>query len=163
MDVLDAIRSRRSVREFTGDAVGEGLIQKILDAGRWTPSGLNNQPWKFKVLRGEEKNALASCTKYGRIIEGASVCVTVYLDEQKSYDRTKDVQSIGACIQNMLLAAHNLGLGAVWLGEILNKREEAEKILSAPESCELMAVIAVGHPLEKILESTRRRLDELML
>jgi nitroreductase len=70
---------------------------------------------------------------------------------------------MGACIQNMLLAIHHLGLGAVWLGEILNNREAVEKILDVPESCELMAVVALGHPAEPRGKGSRRALARVII
>lgn len=164
MEVFDAISGRRSVREFTVESVGDDVIEKILEAGRWAPSGLNNQPWKFKVVRDSEtKRKLASCTKYRQIIENAPVSICVFLDSGEGYDRTKDVQAVGACIQNMLLAVHAQGLGAVWLGEILNQRKKAEEILAAPKSCELMAVLAVGRPKNQPTKGSRKKLDELLL
>lgn len=164
MDVFDAIKSRCSIREFMQEAVPSELVETMLEAGRWAPSGLNNQPWKFKVVEEAGiKAKLAGCTKYSRVVEGAPVCIAVFLDKNEPYDRTKDVQAIGACIQNMLLAAHALGLGAVWLGEILNQREIAEKILEASESCELMAVLAVGRPKRGGEASSRKNLDELIV
>jgi nitroreductase len=164
MDVFSAILGRRSVRDFTGDGVGDDAAEKILEAGRWAPSGLNNQPWKFKVVRDSEtKKKLAACTKYCSIIENAPLSICVFLDNEESYDRTKDVQAVGACIQNMLLAVHAQGLGAVWLGEILNKRKQVEEILAAPKSCELMAVIAVGRPKLASTKGSRKKLSELAL
>ncbi|MFH1125987.1 MAG: nitroreductase family protein [Candidatus Altiarchaeota archaeon] len=164
MDVLDAVKNRRSVREFTDGEVLDEQVNSILEAGRWAPSGLNNQPWKFKVVRDKElREKLAECTHYGNIIINAQVCIAVFLNGKEGYDRTKDVQAIGACIQNMLLAVHSLGLGAVWLGEILNKRKEAEKILKTPEDCELMAVIALGKPKDKKRMLKRKNLENLLL
>ena len=78
------------------------------------------------------------------------------------YDRTKDVQSIGACIQNMLLALHSLGLGGVWLGEILKKKEMVNELLGAPESYEMMAVVALGYPAIKKRTSERKGSSELV-
>jgi len=164
MEVFEAILSRRSVREFTGEPVSQEHLNAILEAGRWAPSGLNNQPWKFKVVSsGEMKKELAECSTCGDIIKTAPLSIAVFLDGGEGYDRTKDVQSIGACIQNMLLAAHSLGLGAVWLGEILNKRVQAEKALGAPAGCELMAVVCVGHPLDKKRSSSRKALKDVVL
>ncbi|MBM3309542.1 MAG: nitroreductase family protein [Candidatus Altiarchaeales archaeon] len=164
MDVLNAIKSRRSVREFTDEDVSDKQIESILEAGRWAPSGLNNQPWKFKVIRDLElKKKLAECTHYGKTLMNAPVSIAVFLDNSGVYDRTKDLQAMGACIQNMLLATHASGLGAVWLGEILKKRKQAEKILTVPEDCELMAVIAVGKPKNVKSSSSRKSMEELML
>lgn len=68
--------------------------------------------------------------------------------------------AIGACIQNMLLAVHSLELGAVWLGEILREKEKVNRILNAPHPLELMAVIAIGYPVERAA-STRKALSEI--
>lgn len=164
MDVFDAIKTRRSVREFTRKDVSGQQIEKILEAGCWAPSGLNNQPWRFKVVKDAElREKLSKCTKYGGIILDAPVCIAVFLDNKESYDRTKDVQAVGACIQNMLLVIHSLGLGAVWLGEILNKRREVEELLEVSNECELMAVVALGEPKEKKRTSKRKNIRELIL
>jgi nitroreductase len=118
--VLDAIRSRRSIRQYSDDPVSDDDVRAILEAGRWAPSGLNNQPWRFGVVRDPEcKNAISELTRYRQIIRNAPVIIAVFLDNDAGYDRVKDCQSIGACLQNMWLATHTLGLGGVWLGEIL--------------------------------------------
>ena len=70
--------------------------------------------------------------------------------------------SIGACIQNILLAAESLGIGAVWLGEILNRRDDVNGILGIEDENELMAVIALGHSDEEP-RSTRKETESLML
>ena len=163
MEILEIIKNRRSVREFSNEGVDDSLIEKILDAGRWAPSGLNNQPWRFVIVRDSElKDGLAEQTKYGHIIRGAPLSIAVFLDNSAGYDRTKDVQAMGACIQNMLLAVHSLSLGACWLGEILNKKEAVGEILHTPGEFELMAVIAVGHPAEKQRTSERKPMEELL-
>ncbi len=162
--MLEEIKTRRSIRRFTADEIDDQQINKIIEMGTWAPSGLNNQPWKFMVVRDKHlKEALASQTKYASVIQGAPVCIAVFLDNSQSYDRVKDIQAVGACIQNMLLTIHNLGLGGVWLGEILKNREAVEESLEVPESCELMAVIALGHPAEEKGEGSRRPLDEVIL
>ena len=88
--------------------------------------------------------------------------VVVFLDKGHMYHYVKDVQSIGACIQNMLLCVHSLGLGGVWLGEILKSSEMVNKILDAPDTYELMAVIALGHPANKQQITERKKLDQLV-
>jgi nitroreductase len=162
-NILDTIKSRRSVRKFLPLPVEDSIIRDILEAGRWAPSGLNNQPWRFVVIRDESTaNSLAECTKYGHIIRNAQLLIAVFLDRNAMYDYIKDSQACGAAIQNMLLAAHDSGLGAVWLGEILNKKEEVGHILKAPESLELMAVIAIGYPDgDTDASSNRRELSEI--
>ncbi len=161
MEVEAAIRQRRSVRDYAGKKVGESLLERILEAGRWAPSGLNNQPWKLMILRGERKDSLAMHTKYGKTVKGADACIAVFLDPKKSYDREKDLQAIGACIQNMLLEAHAIGLGAVWLGEIKNRHEAVEKELGV--DCELMAVLAIGWPAGKTGPGSRLSIEEIVV
>ena len=160
MEIQEAISGRRSIRKYTKEDVADDDIGKILEAGRWAPSGLNNQPWMFMVLRGNEKDSIAKYTKYCNIINGAPVCIAVFLDGKAGYDRTKDVLSIGACIQNMLLAIHGIRLGSVWLGEILKRRVVVERELNVRH--ELMAVIAIGHPAER-RSSERKEIGELMV
>jgi nitroreductase len=162
--MLKGIRSRRSTRRFKREDVADEKINQIIEMGTWAPSGLNNQPWRFVVVRDEDlRKEVSQQTRYGHIIENAPVCIAVFLDDTASYDRVKDIQAVGACIQNMLLAIHHLGLGGVWLGEILKNREKVEKILDVPDYCELMAVVALGHPVEAEREATRRPIDEVIL
>ena len=161
--VLDAIRFRRSIRRYSDEPVVDQDVRAILEAGRWAPSGLNNQPWRFAVVRDQKvKNEIAEQTRYGEIVRGAPVLVVVFLDYSSSYDRVKDCQGIGACLQNMWLALHALGLGGVWLGEILKNKEEVNEILAAPETFELMAVLAIGHPQHRNQKSQRKSLSELV-
>jgi nitroreductase len=162
--MLDIIKSRRSIRRFTGQEVESTVLNKIIEAGTWAPSGLNNQPWKFIIIRSREmREKMAGLTKYGKIIRGASLCIAVFLDNGLSYDRTKDVQAIGACIQNMLLQIHTLGLGAVWLGEILKNSAAVQELLGAPGNTEFMALIALGYPAEKNVLSERKDAEEVVL
>jgi len=164
MEILEGILSRQSVRHFTSDAIGGDLIQKVLEAAVRAPSGLNNQPWKFVIVRDAGVRAgLAELTKYSRIIREAPVCPAVFIDRRLVYHETKDYQAIGACIQNILLAAHGLGLGGVWLGEILKNAEEARILLEVPEGNDLMAVVALGHPGHLEEKKTRKGLAEVVL
>ena len=117
--MIETIKTRRSIRRFKKEPVSEEALDQILESGAWAPSGKNNQPWKFAVIRDTAlKKSMAALTHSQSIIQGAPVCVAVFLDHSRVYDRTKDVQAVGACIQNMLLTIHSLGLGGVWLGEI---------------------------------------------
>lgn len=159
---IDTILSRRSIRKYTQEKISREEISTILNAGRWAPSGLNNQPWKFVVIQEKETmEKLAECTHYGNIVSNAPLLIAVYLDQATMYNRTKDLQAIGAAIQNMLLACCELELGAVWLGEILNQKDKVNLILSCPDSMELMAVLAIGHPAEKNVQSARKEITDI--
>ncbi len=159
---IETILNRRSVREYTDETISEKDINTILDCARWAPSGLNNQPWKFIVIQDENTiTKLAQCTHYSTIVLGSKVLIAVYLDNAEMYHHDKDVMAIGASIQNMLLACVELGLGSVWLGEILKQADKVSSILEVPESYELMAVIAIGKPVEKERTSSRKSISEL--
>jgi nitroreductase len=163
--LLEAINSRRSVRKYTEEPVSREELLAVLEAGRWAPSGLNNQPWRFLVIHAGDPRqaALAGCTKYTRILLAARALILVFLDKSRMYDALKDHQAAGACIQNMLLAIHAQGLGGVWIGEILNQSEDVFKVLSLDaHDVEFMAVIALGRPAGPGV-SSRRDLDEFLL
>jgi nitroreductase len=162
--MLEEIKQRRSIRKFTAEEVDDRALDTIIEAGTWAPSGLNNQPWKFVTVKEKEMLArLSRHTHYSSIIKNAAACIAVFLDNNASYHREKDIQAIGACLQNMLLAIHHLGLGGVWLGEILKNGKQVEDLLEVPEGVELMAVIALGHPAEKPGKGTRKPLDQVIL
>jgi nitroreductase len=162
--LLKLIQTRRSVRKYSGQPVTDDLVDKILEAGRWAPSGMNNQPWRFVVVRDPEmKSKIGALTKYTRVVESASVLVPVFIHKPSMYQPVKDYQSVGACLQNMLLMAHGLGLGAVWLGEILKSADEVRRVLDLDDSLELMAVIVIGWPGEGKPKSSRASLAELLL
>jgi len=164
METEKCIRERRSVRRYAEERVSIEDTEAILEAARWAPSGLNNQPWRVVLVEDRDKaKELAACTKYSPIVEGAPLLIAVFLDREVSYDRDKDIMAIGAFIQNALLTIHSRGLGAVWLGEILNQKDRVREALRVPESEELMAVIAVGRPGEEPGERPRKSLDDLIL
>jgi nitroreductase len=164
VDALKLIRERRSIREYKEKMPADKDIEKILDAGRWAPSGLNNQPWRFKVIKDrKQKDKLAEFTKYGDIIVSAPLVIAVLMDTADSYNRDKDLMAIGACIQNMLLQAASAGLGTCWLGEALNRKEEITGSLRLDKGLELMALVTLGYSDEDVIESCRKPLKESII
>ena len=164
MDLLEGIATRRSIRQYTDEPVTREQLLGIIKAGTWAPSGLNNQPWRFVTVQDRGVlGKLSSLTKYSHIIGKAAACIVVFIDKSAMYHAVKDHQSIGACLENMLLAAHGMGLGAVWLGEILKSAEEVRELVDVPVSMELMAVVAVGHPAGKGGTASRRPVSEVVL
>jgi len=162
--VLEAIYKRRSIREFTDTEISIDKLHEIIRAGIWAPSGLNNQPWRFVVIQDPAvREKLAQQTHYGHIVRSANALIAVYLSKEAMYDDVKDHQSAGACIQNMLLAAEALKLGAVWLGQILKNKAAVNHILGLSDEFDLMAVIAMGYPLHHNQKSQRKDLSELLL
>jgi nitroreductase len=162
--IIKAIYERRSVRSFEDAPVSRDSLMAALNAASWAPSGLNNQPWRFAIIREKEsKEALAALTRYSVVLKSAAVLIVVFLDKESSYDYAKDCQAIGACLQNLLLSLHSLDLGACWIGEILKNRDRVIEVLRLPERLELMAVVAVGHPAHRSQQSHRRPIEELIL
>ncbi|SHN48617.1 nitroreductase family protein [Desulfovibrio litoralis] len=163
--ILKCIAERRSIRRYTDEAISNEQLELILEAGRLTPSGLNNQPWRFLVLHKGDKRleALAALSKYGHIIKDAKANIAIFLEKDACYNTIKDHQVAGAAMQNMLLAIHSLGLGGVWLGEIINYGDEPVKAMGVnPEPYEFMGLIALGYPDQKgSLE--RKPLEHFML
>jgi nitroreductase len=164
LNISEIIKTRRSIRKFLDIPVSDELIEQILEAGRWAPSGLNNQPWRFAIIKDKQlRIEISKLTHYSKIVQSADVLIPVFLDTQKSYHREKDIQAIGASIQNMLLMIHALGLGAVWLGEIIKSGVQISRLLDLTDELELMAVLAIGHPAESPGAVKRKKLDDLVI
>lgn len=162
--VMELIKTRRSVRKFADRPVPDELVAQILEAGRWAPSGTNNQAWRFVVVRDPAvKERISGCTRYGAVINQAAVLIPVFIHTPSMYHAAKDHQAVGACLENMLLMIHALGLGAVWLGEILKSAEAVREICGVSAEHELMAVVALGWPGATNQKSDRKPMDELVL
>ncbi len=158
--VLATIHNRRSIRRFSDRQLEPHHIETILDAGRWAPSGKNTQPWRFVVVRSEDKKKqLAKFAPQANMVATAPITLAILLDKAAGYDQIKDVQAIGAAIQNILLAVHSLGLAACWMGKCQDT--EIELLLQTTDTEELMAIIPIGYPDEKPAGSSRRRVDEI--
>ncbi len=162
--VFETIVSRRSIREFTPRPVSTAQLHRIVTAGIWAPSGLNNQPWRFVLIRDKDTaGQLARQTRYSRIVESAPALIGVYLDTEAMYDPVKDHQAAGACIQNMLLCITEMGLGAVWLGQILQNKLRVNEILGLDTRYDLMALVALGYPAHRNQRSRRKPLADFIL
>ena len=160
MDVLDAIKTRRSIRKYEKRPVPEELLDKILEAGRWAPSANNAQPRNFIVLRDEGiRKEVAGATTYGKFLAEAPLGIAVVVDPQAS---THPVEDGAIATQNMFLAARALGLGACWIGSYGSVyEEEVKKILGIPENKRLLSLISLGFPAESP-KSTREELKKIV-
>lgn len=160
-EVLRAIRERRSIRVFRPDPIEPEKLEAILEAARWAPSGRNTQPWRFVVVESKEKREeLGRVVTQMDMVRTAPITIAVLRDKDAGYDEVKDIQAIGACAQNILLAAHSLGLGACWLGRV--RDPQIEKIIGAKENEELMMLIVIGYPRERPPARERKPLEELV-
>ena len=166
MDAMQAILTRKSVRSYTGQKVTDQQVQQIIEAGMRAPSGLANEPWRFAIVRDPQvKGNIAQLTKHTKVLEGADVLICLFMDNEVGYDLVKDSNTIGACAENMLLAAHAMGLGAVWIAETRkNKDRVAEECGVDPERYDMMVVIPVGYSAESADPTPRKRtLDEVII
>lgn len=159
--VLEAIHARRTVRAFRPDPIASDVLEAVLEAGRWAPSGKNTQPWRFVVVESAgAREELGKHVTQGDMIRTAPVTIAVLLDTDAGYDPTKDAQGIGACVQNMLLAVHTLGLGACWIGRTHDP--VVERLIGAAEHETLMLLLPVGYPGEAPKAGQRRPLEDLL-
>lgn len=149
MDTIKAIVSRRSIRKFKEDPVGRELLHEIVRAGMYAPSARNTQSWYFIVVEERPRLCqLADLHPYGRMLKNAGAAVLVCGDQTREDSLIYQVQNCSAATQNMLLAAHELGLGAVWLG--VQPREQRisdlKSFFNLPEHIVPVSLIAIGHP-----------------
>lgn len=168
MDTLTAIKTRRAVRNWTDQDIPESILLQVLEAGRWAPSPLNSHPWHFIVIRNKEtKSKLLPQAHHGAFLIDANVVVAVTIDKNAKVDEwlSEHEQHIysGACaIENMWLAAWDLGLGGCW---ITLDEKTTRAILSIPNDQIILGSLALGYPHEtpkQHQESDRRSLSEMV-
>jgi nitroreductase len=153
-ETIEAIMTRRSVRRYEDRPVSDEAVETLLRAAMAAPSAGNEQPWHFVVLR--DRRTMLRITEvhpYSKMLDHAPVCIAVLADLSLMHQLVpKDtwVQDTSAATQNLLLAAHAIGLGAVWLG--VHPRGDTKRgvkeILGLPDGVECLSLVAVGHPAE---------------
>lgn len=169
MELHEAIMTRRSVRKFTDYYVTDEDIEKILEAARWAPSWSNTQCWEFIIIRDKElikkvtetysdTNPARRCSESASIL--IAVCGKSNLPGFREGATTTKFDSwymfdLGIAVQNMLLTAHDLGLGSVVVG--LMDHEKCAGLLNVAPPYELVAVLPVGKPVELKKEGPKRR------
>ncbi len=151
METLQAIKTRRSIRKFLDKPVSREISRELLEAAMFAPSAGNEQPWQFIIL--DEREFL---DKVPNICATASMCrqspLAILVCGDSSLEKYPKfwVQDCSAAIENLLLAAHDRGLGGVWVGIYpLNDRIEAfRRLLGLPEEITPFALVALGYPNE---------------
>ena len=148
---LGFIFGRRSIRAYTSAEVSQEAVHKLLEAAMAAPSAVGKDPWRFVVIRQRQTLVrLAAELPNGQMLAGAALGIAVCGDLQAAHDQQLSylLQDCSAAIENLLLCAHLLGLGACWLG--VHPREQRIKalatILSLPPSVIPVACISIGHP-----------------
>ena len=164
MKIFGGIKSRRSVRLYNSEPIEIEFINQIIESAIWAPSGKNGQPWKFKIVT--EQNIIEEIAKLSansRWLKTAPCLIIVYLDKACSYHYIKDVQSCGAAIQNMLLTAHEIGIGSCWIGDLLEKGDAINKIFEVDDSLELMGVVSFGYGRGRSINAGRKDINEFLI
>lgn len=159
MDAFEAIIRRVSCRTFTDQTVSRELLQKVVDAGRRAPTARNLQPVEFVVIT--ERNALqeiARLTDYGHFIGNASACIVVFSKDTKYY-----LEDGSAAVENILIAATALGLGACWVaGDKKAYAEQVREKLQAPPNYKLIALLPIGYPANDREPHKKRPLTDVL-
>ena len=187
MDTLEAIATRRSNRRFKADPIPQDVLEKILNAAIMAPSGKNKQPWRFVVVREDKRGEMVAQMRAGiakfkargenigsaegtaAVMERAPVTVFIFNTEGKHpwLDRSiqesvwdlVNIQSIGAAIQNICLAARALGLGSLWIADVLYAYEELEAWLG--QDTEMIAAVSLGYPADNPVIFSRKPLADV--
>ena len=156
--MLDLIKKRRSIREYTDQKVTDSDVKIMLEAAMAAPSANNSQPWEFVVVRSEElRQQLAKMKTWSYMCAGASVVFAVCGDKKRSRHWIEDTS---AATENLLLAAASLDLGAVWIAVYPEPEYEAHvrNLLDIPATLNVLCLVAVGHPAES--KPPRTQYDE---
>ena len=159
MDVKDLL-ARRSIRKYTAEAVDEQSLHRALETAMAAPSAMHCDPWRFVVITEPGAlNALADCLPYGQMLRhaGAGFIVCGDLHAAHRGELSYLLQDVSAATENLLLALHAQGLGAVWLGihPTAERVEAVRKAFGLPEEIVPVAAVAVGHPAEHPEARTR--------
>lgn len=152
MDALTAIFTRRSIRKYTSQPVSDEAVKTLLRAAMSAPSARNEQPWEFIVIR--DKNTLSQVAgfhPFARHIPEAQVAIVVLGNTKLEAHPGLWALDCSNATMNILLAAHTLGLGAVWttLYPYEDRMAGARKLLNIPDHVIPLAIVPVGHPAEK--------------
>ena len=174
MEVLEAIRTRRSIRKYKADAVDGKALETVLEAARWAPSWANTQCWRFIVVRDDStKNKLADTlneTNPARdairtapvvIVAGAELGRAGFKEGKTTTDKGDWFMfDVALAMQNLVLAAHLVGLATVYVG--LFDAREAARILGVPPGNCVVAMTPLGYPGEAKEPRPRKELSEIV-
>lgn len=164
MELMEAIRTRRSIRKYTDKPVSEAMVRDILDAAMMAPSAGNSQPWQFVVVN--DRNVLDGMRDLHPHIKmvtqaqlGILVCGDLSVEKFAGYW----VQDCSAAMQNMLLAIHGLGLGAVWTGiyPMEDRVAAFSKMFNLPEHVIPLGFAPIGWPDQQPQSKSRLKEDRI--
>ena len=161
--VMSYILDRKSIRTYTSEKVSKDAIMQLLTAANCAPSVNNMQPWRFSVVMNNKEliKKLSSLTVHHNWVKNAPCLIVIFLDTKSLGDKSSSIylrhtESIGAAIQNIILAAQELGLGTCWISEILKYEDKVRELLGVTDDLQLMAVITVGYSSGRHIKSNKK-------
>lgn len=155
MDAIQAIRSRVSTRQYSDQEITEEALRRILEAGMSGPSCVNARDWSFVVVRDPEMlNKMADANgRPAEPLRGAKLGILICGDLERAFKGAPDYWVVDGSIaaQNMILAAHAMGIGSVWLGTWpqMNRVKAQAELFGLPESQIPHSILAFGYPKEE--------------
>ncbi len=176
MDVLEAIKTRRSIRRYKPDPVDEKTLETILEAARWAPSWANTQCWRFVVVsddaaKAQLADALSANNPATDAIKNAPITIVVCAQQKRSghYHGEPSTDKgdgwlmfdTGLAMQNLVLAAHALGLGTVHVGAF--DAGKAAKVLNVPDGYCVVEMTPLGYPDHEAKVPPRKELSEIVV
>lgn len=158
METIEAIMTRRSIRKYTDKSVPDELVKQLLQAAMAAPSASNEQPWHFVVIKDRKiLNEVPSFHPWSHMLKEAALAILVCIDPQLEISKGRGVLDCSAATQNILLAAHALGLGAVWLGiyPVEERMNGMRKLVGLPQGVIPLSLVSLGYPNEKLKKEDR--------
>lgn len=152
----DIIKNRRSVRSFADYMIPDRELWEMLSAGIMAPSGKDRRPWRFVIVRNREViKSISKNVVYSRFIRHAPQVVLVYSMVDPTYPVEKDFIGIGACLENILLAATEKGYGSCVIGELFDKQRELAQYVNADTSgLRLVCGVIIGQSIKPVGDKT---------
>jgi nitroreductase len=164
MDALEAIHTRRSIRQFQNKPVPDELVTKVLDAAMYAPSACNAQPWQFVLLTDRQiLKQVPAINSHAAMAEHSPLSILVCGDTSLEISPGFWVVDCAAAVQNLLLAAHAVGLGAVWTGVWPRQQriDDLQRLLGLPSHVVPHSLIVLGYPAEQPKHEDRFRQDRV--
>ena len=165
--MMEAIKTRRSVRRFKPAPVPEGLLKEVLNAARFAPSADNAQPWKMIVVMDEQtKVKLAAASNGQKFIAEAPLILVACGIPDEAFQTAGGYQSshvidVSIALDHLTLAAHALGLGTCWIAWF--KEDKVREVLGIPEDVRVVALTPLGYPGETPERTPSKTLEELVV
>ncbi|MEW5772052.1 MAG: nitroreductase family protein [Thermodesulfobacteriota bacterium] len=164
MDALTCLMTRRSIRKYAPGDVSEDLLEKLLRAAMSAPSAGNAQPWHFVAIRDRAAlDEIDNFHPYAKMVREVPLAVLVCAEPAREKHKGFWVQDCSAATMNLLLAAHALGLGSVWVGIYpeQDRMDGFRRLLGLPGDIVPFALAPVGHPAQKAGEADRFAADRV--